>query len=90
LGGKSICAARCEEKYTKRWMGKKVRVTRVIDVTELGRAGGLATAAGRNAEQRKAAARAAITARWDAYYKLHPYKLNVKKKGVAKKGKATE
>jgi len=68
-------------------MGKKVKVTRVVDVTELGRAGGHATAANRTPEERKAAARVAIEARWAAYYKLHPEKLKAKK-AAAKKRKA--
>jgi hypothetical protein len=41
-------------------MGKKV----VVDVTELGRAGGRARAANMTAEERSAAARAAVQARW--------------------------
>jgi len=45
-------------------MGKKVTVTRVIDVTELGRAGGHATAAARTPEERSEAARKAVNARW--------------------------
>ena len=58
-------------------MGKKVKVTitRIIDVTEMGRAGGRATAAKRSPEQRKEAARKAIAARWDRYYREHPEKL---------------
>jgi hypothetical protein len=64
-------------------MGKKV--TRIIDVTELGRAGGKATAANRTAKQRSAAARTAIKARWDAYYKAHPEKLKTKRSGASRK-----
>ena len=60
-------------------MGKKVRVVRVVDVTELGRKGGRATAAKRTPEQRKAAAQLAIKARWDAYYKAHPERLEAKR-----------
>jgi hypothetical protein len=66
-------------------MGKKIRLT--IDVTELGRAGGHATAAARTAAERKAAAQKAIKARWDAYYKLHPEKLKAK---LAKRKKAAK
>ena len=55
-------------------MGRKVKVTttRIVDVTEMGRLGGRATAASRTAEERKAAARKAIQARWEAYYAVHP------------------
>jgi general stress protein YciG len=52
-------------------MGKKV----VVDVTELGRAGGKATAANRTPEERSEAARKAVQARW------------AKTKGAKKKGK---
>jgi hypothetical protein len=68
-------------------MGRKVKVTRVIDVTELGRAGGRATAANRTPEERRAAARAAVQARWAAYYKLHPEKFKSKKNAEPKKSK---
>jgi hypothetical protein len=57
-------------------MGKKIKV--VVDVTELGRAGGRATAAARTPEERKAAAKTAVEARWRAYYKLHPEKVKTK------------
>lgn len=63
-------------------MGKKVKV--VVDVTEIGRKGGKATAANRTEKERKAAARHAIKARWDAYYAANPEKLAEKK---AKAGK---
>jgi len=70
-------------------MGKKVKVTQVVDVTELGRAGGKATAANRTPAERKAAGKKAVEARWKAYYKLHPEKLKAKKKRAGKKqGKA--
>jgi hypothetical protein len=71
--------------YTKHAMGKKIQVTRTIDVTELGRAGGKATAANRTEKQRKAAARAAVKARWDAYYKAHPEKVKTKRSGASRK-----
>lgn len=47
-------------------MGKKVKVTitRVVDVTEMGRLGGQATAANRTAKERSEAARKAVQARW--------------------------
>ena len=64
-------------------MGKKV--TRIIDVTELGRAGGKATAAGRTAKQRSAAARTAIKARWDKYYEDHPERVKTKRTGASRK-----
>jgi hypothetical protein len=64
-------------------MGKKIRL--VIDVEELGRKGGLATAANRTPAERKAAAVTAIRARWDAYFKAHPEKLKAKLEREAKK-----
>lgn len=68
-------------------MGTKV--TRVIDVTELGRAGGKATAANRTPKERSAAARIAIKARWEAYYAAHPEKVKTKRPASSrKKGKA--
>jgi hypothetical protein len=51
-------------------MGKIIRV----DVTEIGRKGGLATAANRTPAQRRQAARIAIQARWERYYAEHPEK----------------
>jgi len=69
-------------------MGKKVRVTRIVDVTEMGRKGGHARAAALSPEQRKAAARKAIEARWEAYYKAHPEKRKTARTGASrKKGK---
>jgi hypothetical protein len=55
-------------------MGKKIRVVRTIDVTELGRAGGHARAAAMTDAQRSEAARQAVQARWDRYYAEHPEK----------------
>jgi hypothetical protein len=82
-------------------MGKKIQ----IDVTELGRKGGAATAANRTALERTTASSAAAAARWTAYYAKNPDKLRAKlareakkgtvprgrpkKKSAAKKGKAT-
>jgi hypothetical protein len=66
-------------------MGKKVTVTRVFDVTELGRAGGRATAANRTPQERKQASQSAAKARWEAYYAANPDKL--KAKLAKKKGK---
>jgi hypothetical protein len=64
-------------------MGKKIRL--IIDVEEMGRKGGLATAANRTPAERKAAAVAAIQARWAAYYQDHPEKLKAKLERQAKK-----
>jgi len=55
-------------------MGKKIRVVRTIDVTELGRAGGHARAAAMTDSQRSQAAREAVQARWERYYAEHPEK----------------
>jgi hypothetical protein len=72
-------------------MGKKVRISHVVDVTELGRAGGKATAANRTPAERKQAARKAIRARWHAYYKAHPEKLKAKlERSKSKKKTAKE
>ncbi len=49
-----------------------------MDVTELGRKGGQATAANRTEAERKAAAQKAIEARWEKYYSEHPEKLAAK------------
>ena len=57
----------------------------MVDVTELGRKGGPATAANRTAKERKAASVVAITARWAAYYELHPEKLEAKLERDAKR-----
>ncbi len=60
-------------------MGKKlIKVVRFVDVAELGRAGGTATAANRTPAERKQAAKLAIRARWEAYYKANPDKLKAK------------
>jgi hypothetical protein len=64
-------------------MGKKIQ----IDVTELGRKGGAATAANRTAKERKAASKVAIEARWAAYYAANPDKLKAKLAKAAKKSK---
>lgn len=64
-------------------MGKKAKV--LVDVVKLGRAGGFATAANRTPEERKAAARQAVQARWAAYYAAHPEKAKAKKAGRKKK-----
>jgi hypothetical protein len=69
-------------------MGKKIRL--VIDVEEMGRKGGLATAANRTPSERKAAAVAAIQARWAAYYEAHPEKLKAKLERQAKKRRKRE
>jgi hypothetical protein len=64
-------------------MGKKI--TRVIDVTEMGRAGGKAAAANRSPEERQQVGRTAAAARWKAYYKAHPEKLKAKQEREARK-----
>jgi hypothetical protein len=64
-------------------MGKRIRL--VVDVEALGRKGGLATAANRTRAERKAAATAAINARWEKYYKAHPEKLKEKLERKARK-----
>ena len=58
--------------YTQRQMGKKIKVTRIIDVEEMGRAGGRATAMNRTAEQRSAAASAAAKSRWKNHVAKRP------------------
>ena len=70
-------------------MGKKVKVTitRVIDVTELGRAGGKATAANRTPQERSEAARNAVNARWAGHVAKRPAS---SRKPAAEKGKATK
>jgi hypothetical protein len=50
-------------------------ITRIIDVTEMGRAGGRGTAAKRTPKERREAARKAIAARWERYYRDHPENL---------------
>jgi hypothetical protein len=56
-------------------MGKKV----LIDVTELGRAGGLATAAARTPEERRAYARMMAAARWAGHVAKRPASSRKKK-----------
>jgi hypothetical protein len=70
-------------------MGKKIKITRIIDVSEMGRAGGKATAQNRTPAERRAAARKAIAARWDAYYKEHPEKLKTRRSGASRKKKTS-
>jgi len=71
-------------------MGRKIKL--IVDVTELGRLGGRATAANRSPKEREVAARCAVEARWDAYYAAHPEKLQAKlereaRKGIRKRGR---
>jgi len=73
----------CQNGVILSTMGKKIRL--IIDVEEMGRKGGLATAANRTPAERKAAAVAAIKARWKAYYEAHPEKLQAKLDRQAKK-----
>lgn len=68
-------------------MGKIVKVVREIDVTELGRKGGKATAANRTLKQRQAAARLAVRTRWDRYYEEHPDKLTARRQRENRKKK---
>jgi hypothetical protein len=65
--------------YLQGKMAKKVKVVRYVDVEALGRAGGLATAENRTPEERQAAARKAIEARWAKYYNAHPEKLKTRR-----------
>jgi hypothetical protein len=51
----------------------------------LGRKGGKARAITHSAEELSEAGKAAIKARWDAYYRLHPEKLKAKLARQAKK-----
>ncbi len=69
-------------------MGKKVKVTitRVVDVTEMGRAGGKARAEKLSADELSEQGRNAVQARWDRYYKAHPEKLKAKLEREAKRG----
>jgi hypothetical protein len=64
-------------------MGKKI----VVDVTELGRAGGHARAASLSDEELREASSKAARAKWDKYYREHPDKLKAK---LAKGKKATK
>ena len=68
-------------------MGKKIKVTRIIDVTEMGRRGGLQTAANRSPELRREISARALKARWDAYYRANPEKLKAKKARERKKAR---
>jgi hypothetical protein len=70
--------------YACQQMGKKVKVVRVVDVTEMGKLGGKATAANRTPEERKAVALKAGKARWDKYYREHPEKARPKKRAKKK------
>jgi hypothetical protein len=69
-------------------MGKKIRVVRTIDVTELGRAGGHARAASLSPKERSDAAREAVQARWAAYYAAHPEKVKTRRSGASRKAAA--
>ena len=53
-------------------MGKKVKVVRVIDVTEMGRAGGKARAANLSAEELSAVGKAGAAARWKGHVAKRP------------------
>lgn len=62
-------------------MGKKV----TIDVTELGRRGGKARAANLSERELSTAGKAAVSARWEQYYRDHPEKLKARKEREARK-----
>jgi hypothetical protein len=64
-------------------MGKKIKV--ILDVTELGRAGGRARAANMTPEERREASRKAVQARWERYYKEHPEKRKTARTGASRK-----
>jgi hypothetical protein len=66
-------------------MGKKVKV--IVDVTELGRKGGLARAESLTPAERTAGASHAAAARWEKYYKEHPERLKAKLEREAKAGR---
>lgn len=53
-------------------MGRKITV--IVDVDALSRAGGHARAAAMTPDERKEAARKAVKARWKKYYDEHPEK----------------
>jgi hypothetical protein len=67
-------------------MGKKVKVVRIVDVEELGRAGGKARAEALGPEALSKAGRAAVNARWEKYYRDHPEKLIARQEREARKG----
>lgn len=64
-------------------MGRKIRIT--VDVTELGKKGGLARAANLTPEERKESARSAVAARWEQYYRDNPAKLKAREEREARK-----
>jgi hypothetical protein len=53
-------------------MGKKVKVVRIVDVTEMGRAGGKARAANLGADGLSAAGKHAAAARWAGHKAKRP------------------
>jgi hypothetical protein len=59
----------------------------LVDVTKIGRLGGLARAANLSAKEMRESNRQAANARWEAYYAAHPEKLAAKLAREAKKGK---
>jgi hypothetical protein len=65
-------------------MGKKV----TIDVTELGKKGGKARVAGMTGAELAKSASNAATARWEEYYRLHPEKLEERKRRDAARAAA--
>lgn len=57
-------------------MAKRV----LVDVAAIGSKGGKARAAGLSKEERSAASADAVNARWAEYYRLHPEKLEERKR----------
>lgn len=57
----------------------------LIDTRKIGAKGGKARAANLSAKELKAAARAAVNARWEQYYKDHPEKLKARQEREARK-----
>lgn len=73
------------KKARLRLMGRKIKVTMMVDIDKLSRAGGLARAAAMTPEERKAAARKAIGARWEKYYREHPEKRKTARPAASRK-----
>jgi hypothetical protein len=69
------------------WMPNK---RKLIDPVEIGSKGGRARAESLSTLELQESGRSAAKARWDAYYRLHPEKLQAKKERAAKKAKAAE
>ena len=63
---------------------------KLIDPVEIGSKGGRARAESLSTLELQESGRSAAKVRWDAYYRLHPEKLQAKKHRAAKKAKAAE